>query len=160
MGITSGGLSQIEREIVDPSLAVLKRIAKELNIPLHTLFAEESGSFVSRNGNRKKAVFSDTNVNYEFFTPRPLIDGITPSMEVTLVRLQPKAWGSEKAKVHDVDECFIVIEGEFEVYCPGEDPVVLYAKDSIYHTQGTAHQCYNPGDTEAVAVSILSDVVY
>lgn len=160
VGITSGGLSQIERNIVDPSLAVLQRIAKELGVSLHVLFTEENGSFVSKKGSREKAVFSDVNVTYEFLTPQPRIDGVTPRIEVTLLTLKPGSWGTDHAAAHDVDECFVVLQGCFEIHCEGEDPIILHAQDSIYHTAGTLHRFYNPGDTEAVAISILSDVVY
>ncbi|QNL43813.1 helix-turn-helix transcriptional regulator [Oscillibacter hominis] len=160
VGITPGGLSQIERNIVDPSLAVLQRIAKELNVSLHVLFTEENGSFISRSGKRKKAVFSDVNVTYEFLTPQPRIDGITPNMEVTLLTLKPNSWGTESEASHDVDECFVVVKGTFEIHCSGEAPIILHENDSIYHTPGTLHRFYNPGDTDAVAVSILSAVIY
>lgn len=159
-GITAGGLSQIERDIVDPSLAVLQRIAKELGIPLHVLFTEENGSFISRSGKRKKAVFSDVDVTYEFLTPQPRIDGISPNIEVTLLTLRPHSWGTEKAVAHDVDECFVVMKGIFEIHCEGEEPILLYENDSIYHTPGTVHRFYNPSSADSVAISILSDVVY
>jgi len=158
VGITAGGLSQIERDIIDPSLAVLQRIAKELNVSLHVLFTEESGNFVSRNGERNRAAFPDMNVAYEFLTPQPRVDGITPNIEATLLTLGPHAWGSAQMQTHDVDECFIVIEGTFEIHCSGEETIVLHERDSIYHPPGVEHRFYNPGDTEAVAISILSDV--
>lgn len=160
VGVTSGGLSQIERGIIDPSLAVLKKIAAALNISLYLLFTEESGNYVSRSKDRRKAHFPDLNIEYEFLTPRPRFDAITPKIEATMMTLGPKAWSSENFEFHEADECFVVISGCFEVHIPDQETVTLYEKDSIYHTQGVVHRLFNPGDTDAVAISILSDVIY
>ena len=44
VGITSGGLSQIERGLVDPSLSVLRRISRALNLPMNVMFSENNES--------------------------------------------------------------------------------------------------------------------
>lgn len=39
--VTPGYISQIERELISPSLSVLMRIAKVLEIPIVSLFSQE-----------------------------------------------------------------------------------------------------------------------
>lgn len=39
--VTPGYISQIERELISPSLSVLMRIAKALEIPIVSLFSQE-----------------------------------------------------------------------------------------------------------------------
>lgn len=160
VGISSGGLSQIERDLVDPSLAVLKRIATALNVSLYVLFTEENGSYISRATERKKAIFSDMNVEYEFLTPRPRIDSINPKIEVTRMTMKPHAWSSETYQHHDADECFVVVKGIFEIYMPDSEPIILEEDDSMYLTEGVTHRVYNPTNRDSIAISILSKIIY
>ncbi|MDF2616737.1 MAG: sinR [Sedimentibacter sp.] len=39
--VTSGYISQIERDLISPSLAVLKRLSQALEVPLSVLFMED-----------------------------------------------------------------------------------------------------------------------
>lgn len=160
VGITSGGLSQIERDLVDPSLAVLKRIAAALNVSLYVLFTEENGSYISRATERKKAFFSDMNVEYEFLVPRPYVDTIVPKIEVTRMTMKPHSWSNETFTHHEADECLVVVKGIYEIYIPDSDPIILEEDDSIYITEGTSHRYYNPTNRDAIAISILSRLIY
>lgn len=160
VGITSGGLSQIERDIVDPSLSLLKKLATALGISLHTLFSEECGNFISRSRDRRKIYFSDNDICYEFLTPRPSQTDINPKIEVNMVTLKANAWGSDTYTSHTADECFVVTEGVFEVHIEGEEAITLYAGDCIYHTAGVSHRIYNPSNNDSKALSVLSDIVY
>ncbi len=158
--LTPGGLSQIERGMVDPSLSALRRIAKALNISMNVMFADNNAQYVTRRNERMKAFFSDIYVYYEFLTPKPNIEsGLTPKLEVVQVTLRPKARGHETFAAHDADECFVVIRGCIEVEMPSES-VELHEGDSIYLTEGTVHRLYNPTDGEAVGLSILSEMIY
>ena len=158
VGITAGGLSQIERGEVDPSLAVLRRISKALKLPLYVMFAEESGSYISRKGERQKANFCDSYF-YEFLTPTQHTSGIEPKLEVVMVTLGAKTYGDDTLSSHDADECFVVLKGEIIVEMENED-VHLFETDSLYLTEGVRHRLYNPGDTDAIGLSILSAMIF
>ena len=159
VGITPGGLSQIERGIVDPSLSVLKRLAKALNMSMYQMFTAGSASYVSRSNERVKAVFPDMNIDYEFLTPQPGIDGTNPKMEVVMVTLRPQSWGYEKITSHEADECFIVVKGSIEVHMQDE-VVLLHELDSIYLPEGLEHRLYNPTGSDAAGFSVMSSVTY
>lgn len=157
--LTPGGLSQIERGLVDPSLAALKRIAKALNISMNTMFTDENPKYISRRGERMKAFFPDVNVDYEFLTPKPGLNGLYPKIEVVQVALRPQAWGDEYMTSHDADECFVVISGVIEIETT-YDLISLNAGDSIYLMEGIMHRLHNPTDSESIGLSILSSVIY
>ena len=160
IGITPSGLSQIERDLVDPSLSLLKKLASALGLSLHSLFTEESSNYVSRSVDRKKVFFCDNSLIYEFLTPRPSQTDISPKMEVNKVTLKSKTYGSENYTSHNADECFLVLEGVYDILIENEDPITLYAGDCIYHTSGVSHKIYNPSNTDSIAISVLSDIVY
>ena len=46
INVTSGYISQIERDLISPSLAVLKRLSQALEVPISVLFLEESSNDV------------------------------------------------------------------------------------------------------------------
>lgn len=157
--LTPGGLSQIERGLIDPSLSALRRIAKALNISLNTMFTDDNPQYISRREERIKAIFSDVHVDYEFLTPKPGINGLTPKIEVVQVALRPDAWGDGVLTTHDADECFVVLSGVIEVETISET-ITLRQGDSIYLKEGVSHRLHNPTEKEAVGLSILSSMIY
>lgn len=159
-GLTPGGLSQIERGAVDPSLSALRRISRALDISMNVMFADDNPQYVSRRNQRRKALFSDVYVDYEFLTPKPGGEnGLTPKIEVVQVALRPMARGNEMFSAHDADECFVVIRGSIEVEMPS-NTIALDEGDSIYLKEGTMHRLFNPTEDEAIGLSILSEMIY
>ena len=65
--VTPGYISQIERNLISPSLSVLMRIAEVLEIPLVSLFTEEEEEQVTviRKDKRTKIQFADINMEYQ-----------------------------------------------------------------------------------------------
>ena len=157
--LTPGALSQIERGLVDPSLLALRRIAKALNISMNAMFSDENPKYISRKKERKKALFSDVNVDYEFLTPKPGINGLNPAIEVVQVVLRPMALGNASLASHEADECFVVLSGIIEVQML-DDHVCLEEGDSIYLKEGVLHRLHNPTDMDAVGLSILSSMIF
>lgn len=159
-GISAGGLSQIERGIISPSIAVLQKIAASLNVSINALFVDNIVSFVTRNEERKKFDFPDLNVIYEFLTPRPQTDRETPSFVSSIVTIAPHSWGNHDYEFHDADELFLVLEGKVEVHMFDDRIITLNAMDSIYHSKNVQHRLFNPAEAPAKAISVLSDFVY
>ncbi len=155
VGITSGGLSQIERGLVDPSLSALRRISGALNLPIKALFSESGESFVSRRGARSRMVLPDSSIDLECVTPVRYSSGITPTVDALMATLQPGTYGGEALSRHETDACFVVIRGTFVVEMACES-VTLEEMDSIYLMEGVQHRLYNPGDQEAVGLFIMA----
>ena len=67
--VTPGYISQIERNLISPSLSVLMRIAEVLEIPLVSLFTEEEEEQVTviRKDKRTKIQFADINMEYQLY---------------------------------------------------------------------------------------------
>ncbi len=62
--VTPGYISQIERNLISPSLSVLMRIAEALSIPLVSLFSQEEQEEVTviPKDNRTRIQFADINM--------------------------------------------------------------------------------------------------
>ena len=87
--VTPGYISQIERNLISPSLSVLMRIAEVLEIPLVSLFTEEEEEQVTviRKDKRTKIQFADINMEYQFATPYSRNKNICTQMEMICLRL-------------------------------------------------------------------------
>lgn len=91
--VTPGYISQIERELISPSLSVLMRIAKVLEIPIVSLFSQEEQEQVTviKKDNRTKIRFADINMEYQFVTPFSRTKNTCTQMEIICFCLGPKA---------------------------------------------------------------------
>ena len=70
---TAGYLSQLERDLTEPSLAVLRKIASALEVPIFTLLSEEeeetSVTAFQPASSRHQVSFPGSGVVYELLTP-------------------------------------------------------------------------------------------
>lgn len=162
INVSSGYISQIERDLVEPSLTILRNIAKELGVTLAALFSEDTHGGVVQIplGKRTKIKFADINMEYEFLTPSARNRDIAPNMEVIFFKLSPKSWGSREVMLHEADECVIVLEGVLEYHI--DDKVYTVEKGgSIYIPSHTCHYLYNPDEhVEVEAFGIISPPVF
>ena len=160
--VTPGYISQIERELISPSLSVLMRIAEVLKIPLVSLFSQEEQEQITviKKDNRTKIQFTDINMEYQFVTPFSRTKNTSTQMEIIYFRLGQKSWGSSKVQFHEeAAECTLVIKGTLE-YHINETIYVLHEGDSIYLPPKTYHQLYNPTGEDMEAISVISPAEY
>jgi transcriptional regulator with XRE-family HTH domain len=65
INVTSGYISQIERDLISPSLAVLKRLSQALEVPISVLFLEESSNDVVTIPRDERTKLKLSNINVE-----------------------------------------------------------------------------------------------
>ena len=160
--VTPGYISQIERNLISPSLSVLMRIAEALSIPLVSLFSQEEQEEVTviPKDNRTRIQFADINMEYQFVTPYSRKKNTCTQMEMLCFRLGPKSWGSTIVQYHEeAGECTLVLKGTLE-YHIGGTVYTLHEGDSIYVPPKTYHQLYNPSDEDVEAVASISPALY
>lgn len=160
--VTPGYISQIERNLISPSLSVLMRIAEGLEIPIVSLFSEEEQEKVTviTQDRRTKVKFADTNMEYQFLTPYSRTRDACTQVEMLFCRLGPKSWGSNTIQMHEeATECTLVLKGTLEYHI--DDAVyVLHEGDSIYVPPQTHHQLYNPTDEIVELIAAISPALY
>ncbi len=161
VNITSGYISQIERDQIDPSFSVLRRIASTLEVSLASLLSEETqgGVVAIPKEKRTKIKFADINMEYEFLTPTGRPGGVMPNMEVIYLKLAPKTWGSSDDMIHAADECTFVLKGKMEQHVNGS-VYLIEEGGSLYVPKNLPHRLYNPTDEEVELIGIISPPVY
>ncbi|HYG59579.1 MAG TPA: cupin domain-containing protein [Symbiobacteriaceae bacterium] len=151
-GLTASFLSQVERDVTEPSIASLRRIAGALEVPVfYFLLDEEAPSPVVRRANRRTLRLHDSQAQWELLSPAdPQLQ-----LEVVITRLPPGVASGAGCIAHPGEECFVVLEGELEITV-ADDVYRLQEGDSIQFRSSIPHAIRNPGDRELVVLAAIT----
>lgn len=155
-GVTPSHLSQIERGVTNPSLAVLRKVATALSLPLTTFFDDTFGGerLVVRHDRRPKLQLPDAKVVYELLSPRML-----RQVEFCKVVIEPGGETVAEPMSHGGEETALVEEGLVELFIEGE-VLVLEDGDSVYIPPHAKHRWVNIGPRPAHVVFAISPPMF
>lgn len=139
VGVSTGLVSQVEREITDPSLETLRRIAKVLGVPIFSLFQDGSA------GETVRVVRADGRVHVR--SPHGDITYSRVSagggrLEVLEGVLEPGGSSSQDLWSHPSEECAVVLSGRLTLEV-GDETWVLRASDSCTFDSRLPHRYRN-----------------
>jgi transcriptional regulator with XRE-family HTH domain len=141
--LSAGLISQIERNLVTPSIVSLWKIAKSLEVSVGYFFDEDVKDFpnpVVKKNNRKRIIISNDNAIYELLSP-----DLNRKIEFLYITLKPGDYSSEDFVTHEGEECGIVIKGKLMVKMKNRE-YILEEGDSIYFDSSIPHRYINIGD--------------
>lgn len=147
--VSAALISQIERNIVNPSIMSLWKIAKSLNVPVGYFFNEEEikePNPIVKRGNRKRIVTTDTNAIYELLSP-----DLNRKIEFLSITIHPGESSNKELVSHEGEECGIVLKGKLLVRT-SEDDYALEEGDSVYLNSTTPHRYINAGDDVCISI--------
>jgi len=143
-------LSQIERDLLTPSIDTLRGLAEALGVPAGQLMLKDarqanSPVAVVRKSERKQLAFPGSNIHYELLTP-----DMRRRASLLWVEAPP---GSESGPLfsHEGEDGVVVLKGAIEVEV-GSVWHTLEAGDSIYFNAKIPHRWRNNAATSAHAV--------
>lgn len=149
--LTASFLSQVERDLAEPSITSLRKIADALNVPIfYFLMDPRDHSPVVRRSERKVLNFPRSHLTFELLSP-----DLNRQMEVIMARLDPGTSTSEMPLPHPGEECVVVLEGKM-VITIGEEEYELEQGDSIYYFSGIPHKITSVGQKALVFVSAIT----
>lgn len=148
--LSSGFLSQLERNISDASISSLKKIAIALNVKVKDFF-ESNGedSLVIRKNERRKLLIGDSKNVYELLAPN-----IIKKMEPICKKIKPEAQ-SGIVEAHEGEEFVLVTQGTMQIHA-GNQTYTLQEGDSLYFNANQPHSYKNIGDIEAVCIWVVT----
>ena len=159
-GLTASFLSLIERNINNPSLDSLYRIAEALDAPPFHFSAEDTmmsmlpANPVVRRDERIQITFPPGDVTSELLVPN-----LRSKLEVFISRVQPTAGNVARTPKTASEECLYVLEGILRVVLD-EQEYVLEAGDSIYIHGFALREICAVGNTEAVFLSAITPPIF
>jgi transcriptional regulator with XRE-family HTH domain len=149
-------LSQVERDIVSPSISSLRSIAAVLNVPAFYFFIDEDdfSGLVVRRSERITMRYPNYNATYQLLSPT-----LDKNIEMLFVELGPGERSCDTPTAHEGEECLLVISGCLRVVTP-DWAVVLEEGDSIYLERMMPHQMINDSDQIVEMVCAISPPSY
>ena len=145
--VSIGTLSQIERNLSNPSLGVVTNIRQALRIPLSALFEDERSDgdplydpkFVRRAHHRPRLDLGPQHMVKELLSP-----SIAQDLQFMMLILPPGGNSGDQALSYACEKAGIVMEGTLLLKV-GEEDTTLAEGDSFQFWGATPHSFFNPG---------------
>lgn len=151
IGKTPSFLSQVERNLAEPSITSLRDIASALEVPIfYFLLDAQSPSPVVRKDQRKIISFPGYQLTFELLSP-----SLNREMEIIEGRLEPGGMTCEEPLSHPGEEATLVLAGQMEIQV-GSQHYVLNEGDCIYYYASVPHKITNIGKEELIFVSAIT----
>lgn len=146
-GLSTGIISQIERDMVSPTVDTLWKITKALDISINYFFNDGKHlSPIVRKNERKKIILPNSRVTYMLLSP-----DVRRKMEFLLVEIEPGECNSTELISHEGEECGFILSGTLKIKY-GEEEYILYEGDSIYFDSTVPHRYINIGDKKCISI--------
>ena len=139
-------LSQLERNIGNPTLSILSTLAEAMGISVSELVEQkvDNAEMILRKEQRKTIVMYQGQTMYDVLA----CDTCHANLELLLMTLEGKSWTSNGYTQHtQEEEVAYVLQGEVTIDLEGE-VFVLGEEDTIRILPGRKHKLYNHADTE------------
>lgn len=139
-------LSQLERNIGNPTLSILSTLAEAMGISVSELVEQkvENAEMILRKEQRKTIVMYQGQTMYDVLA----CDTCHANLELLLMTLEGKSWTSNGYTQHtQEEEVAYVLQGEVTIDLEGE-VFVLGEEDTIRILPGRKHKLYNHTGTE------------
>lgn len=146
INLSTALLSQLERNIGNPTLSILSTLAEAMGISVSELVEQkvENAEMILRKEQRKTIVMYQGQTMYDVLA----CDTCHANLELLLMTLEGKSWTSNGYTQHtQEEEVAYVLQGEVTIDLEGET-FVLGEEDTIRILPGRKHKLYNHTDTE------------
>lgn len=159
--VSSSLLSQIERDLANPSLNTLRSIAAQLEVPMFSFFEESktSETMIVRHDERIRIINGKINskeVEQGYDLLSPDLKGVIQMCEMSL---GPNQYNSDKLNRHDAEEVAVCTEECIELHL--ETEIILLDKgDSVRIVAGTPHRWRNPSVKKCSIIFAMSPPLF
>lgn len=142
-GLSTGYLSNIERNVTSPTLANIQRICEVLNSSLGDLLERNAEEKIIIRKNDREIALDDNSMRIE------TIDFGIPNTCFLYIEMPPQTDTIDEWWTHEFDEIGTVLGGTMWVDMDGKT-FELHEGDSIYIKAHTRHSFYNKSTTETI----------
>lgn len=158
-GLSIGYLSQIERNLTDPSLSTLRKISSVLDIPTYLFMDEEpGGSLTTKAGDVITLSQPNSHIRYHLMSPMPS-DSFVPQSLVIRYDLDPLSADGEFPVSHPSEEIILVETGSIDVII-GAETIRLSPGDSTLIRSNLPHTVINPCESTARGMAIFTPAIW
>ena len=154
-----GYISQIERNLTDPSLSTLRKLSAALDIPTYLFMGGESSTgLTTRQADMMILSQPNSNIRYHLLTPMPNGDFVPQSLVIRF-ELEPHCKDGDLPVIHPSEEILLLEQGQLDVLVESET-IRLNAGDTTVVQSNLPHIVSNPGDTTAVGLAVFTPAIW
>jgi len=152
-GVSTGMLSQIEQEKVNPTVAVVWKIAYGLDVPFSDLLAQDEEEHLFNLIHKNEAVILERDNGRCIFR---IVSPLSMAEKLELYTLQMRKGGSLISKAHakGAEEFITVFQGKVTIEVDGKQ-AVLETGDSIHYHADVDHIIRNISETESMLYMVV-----
>lgn len=148
-GLSISYISQLERNLIEPSLSSLRKISTSLEVPIYLLMEDGSEeNLVTKKEERTKISIPNSNFSYEVVSVLPENRDVQVRLLAMYFYLEADGHFQRSFSMHSSEELIIVTKGSIEVKV-GEKSHLLQEGDSIYIMEDVPHSIINIGEERA-----------
>lgn len=157
-GLSIGYISQIERNLTDPSLSTLRKLSAALDIPTYLFMGGESSTgLTTRQADMMILSQPNSNIRYHLLTPMPNGDFVPQSLVIRF-ELEPHCKDGDLPVIHPSEEILLLEQGQLDVlvevrdypperrrhHCGAVQPAPYRFQPRGYHSGGAGcvHPCH------------------
>ena len=157
-GISVGHLSQLERDLVSPSIKTLHDISRALGVNISWFFTPEvpldhASQYIVRRDARRHISFAEGIDDYQLNSLAVRQIGLLYST------FAPGSSSGESPYAHEVEEAGLVVAGKLELWIDGVS-LHLDTGDSFSFPINRPHRYRNPGRAKTVVVWAMTPPTY
>lgn len=155
--VSTGLISQIEREMVIPSVVSIWRLAQALDTNINYFFDEDDvdDKVIIRKNDHRTVILHSGSSYYKLLSPA------SPErlLDMAEITLKSGCAYEQNPLTHDGEECGYVLKGELVVLLGGKE-YVLEEGDSIYFNSTVPHKYINRGDEDCISIWAMTPAFF
>lgn len=156
-GVTSSMISQIERNLCNPSLSLLRKIADTFEIPVWVLLYDDKSahpSLIRKDERNIIAIGKDGGLKQAYLTPRlKQFNGQDHQLEIIFDEWAPGVEGGFMQ--HKGEEALYILSGQLEVTIE-EESYLLDEGDCLFYLAEVPHNLQNAGQNVVKFLTIIT----
>lgn len=159
-GLSIGYISQIERDLTDPSLSTLRKLSEALDVPTYLFMgvAETDSRLTTRKNEVITLSQPNSSIRYHLLTPMPSAEFVPQSLIIRF-ELEPYSRDGERPVIHPSEEIIMVESGNLEVVI-GTERIHLGEGDSTLIRSNLPHLVANETSQPVVGVSVFTPAIW
>ncbi|MBP1925572.1 transcriptional regulator with XRE-family HTH domain [Sedimentibacter acidaminivorans] len=158
-GFTASYISQVERNLIEPSLSALSKICKVLEISPYYFIDNDDNVIITRKEDRQKLLMGENDKEIVYLLPINSEKKSKFKFDAYETKIEPGKWDSTNFIIIDSDKFVIIKKGTLLVKV-NDDNEILQEGDSIYICSNTPHNIYNPTEEISEILCIISPQAY
>ncbi|HEV7259484.1 MAG TPA: cupin domain-containing protein [Bosea sp. (in: a-proteobacteria)] len=155
-GVSVGMLSQVERDLVNPSLRVLTSIRNALGLPASAFF-QETAQPAPRDPMFVRRAQQRPRLELGYISKELLSAGSPHNLQLMILHIPAGSSSGDKPMRYQAEKAGLVLDGEFILKVADEESH-LKEGDSFVFDSSLPHSFTNPGTTPAQVLWIIGSI--